>query len=353
MAAYAARAGLTPIVLIPQGKIAAGKMAQAIVHGAQLIMVRGNFDHCLQLARAARRGLPGRPGQLGQPGPARRARRPPRSRSSTSSATPPTVHVLPVGNAGNIAAYWKGYREYADLGRATTQAGDARLPGRGRRAAGDRRAVPRPRDQGDRDPDRQPRVVEARRGRPRRVRWPVRGASATRRSWPRSASSPPATACSSSRRRQPGSPGCSPTSRRASPTPGSTVVITVTGHGLKDIDTALEASGRWSTPSSTPTSTQAAAAAGLRLSCVTFVHGPGHGRRAGHRRQPRPGLRLPRARARPARRGHRPRCAGSRARRSRSPARAPTTCRATSPTWSCGRCGRRSTRWGRSRPACG
>src|SRR4029078_10362364 len=51
MSAYAARAGLNPIVLIPEGKIAAGKMAQAIVHGALVVMVRGNFDHCLQLAR--------------------------------------------------------------------------------------------------------------------------------------------------------------------------------------------------------------------------------------------------------------------------------------------------------------
>ena len=48
MAAYAARAGVKPLVLVPQGKIAAGKLAQAIVHGAQVIMVRGNFDDCLR-----------------------------------------------------------------------------------------------------------------------------------------------------------------------------------------------------------------------------------------------------------------------------------------------------------------
>jgi threonine synthase len=51
MAAYAARAGVKPLVLVPQGKIAAGKLAQAIVHGAQVIMVRGNFDDCLRLSR--------------------------------------------------------------------------------------------------------------------------------------------------------------------------------------------------------------------------------------------------------------------------------------------------------------
>ena len=53
MAAYAARAGLKPLVLVPEGKIAAGKMAQAIMHGAQVIMVRGNFDDCLRLSPRA------------------------------------------------------------------------------------------------------------------------------------------------------------------------------------------------------------------------------------------------------------------------------------------------------------
>ena len=55
MAAYAARAGLKPLVLVPEGKISAGKMAQAIIHGAQVIMVRGNFDNCLQIARGLSR----------------------------------------------------------------------------------------------------------------------------------------------------------------------------------------------------------------------------------------------------------------------------------------------------------
>ena len=52
MTAYAAKAGLTPIVLVPHGKIAAGKMAQAVMHGAEVIQVRGGFDECLQLSRA-------------------------------------------------------------------------------------------------------------------------------------------------------------------------------------------------------------------------------------------------------------------------------------------------------------
>ena len=71
MAAYAAKAGLKPLVLVPEGKIAAGKMAQAILHGAQVIMVRGNFDDCLAHGQGPGLGLPGRAGQLGQPGAAR------------------------------------------------------------------------------------------------------------------------------------------------------------------------------------------------------------------------------------------------------------------------------------------
>ena len=173
MAAYAAQAGLKPLVLVPEGKIAAGKMAQAILHGAQVIMVRGNFDDCLGLAAGARLGLPGRAGQLGQPGAARgpedrrvRDRRLPRRRPRL----PPAAGRQRRQHLGVLA----GLRAVRRPRRGHQDAGDARLPGRGRRAAGDRRAVPGPGDQGDRDPDRQPGVVEARRGGRRRVRRPVR-----------------------------------------------------------------------------------------------------------------------------------------------------------------------------------
>ena len=152
----------------------------------------------------------------------------------------PDYHLLPVGNAGNISAYWLGYTQYADLGVATKTPGDARLPGRGRGAAGDRRAVPGPGDPGHRDPDRQPGLVEARRGRARRVRRPVRRRSPTTRSWPPSASSPsrdgvfvePASAA--------GVAGLLQELAGGESYRGSTVAITVTGHGLKDTATALE-----------------------------------------------------------------------------------------------------------------
>ena len=128
-------------------------------------MVRGNFDDCLRARRGAGRGS--------YPVALVNSVNPVRLEGQKTAAfeivdflgDAPDVHLLPVGNAGNISAYWLGYEQYADARPRHPQAADARLPGRGRRAAGDRRAVPRPRDQGHRDPDRQPRLVEAGRGR--------------------------------------------------------------------------------------------------------------------------------------------------------------------------------------------
>ncbi|HEU4566672.1 MAG TPA: threonine synthase [Marmoricola sp.] len=118
MAAYAARAGIKPLVLVPQGKIAAGKLAQAIVHGAQVIMVRGNFDDCLRVSR----GLAAQ-----YPVALVNSVNPMRLQGQKTAAfeivdvlgDAPDVHVLPVGNAGNISAYWLGYREARDAGDAT------------------------------------------------------------------------------------------------------------------------------------------------------------------------------------------------------------------------------------------
>src|SRR6266550_2233028 len=83
-AAYAARAGLTCAVLIPEGHIALGKLAQALIHGAKVLQVRGNFDQALSIVR------------------------------ELSERAPVTVV-----NSGNITAFWKGYREYQDAGKCT------------------------------------------------------------------------------------------------------------------------------------------------------------------------------------------------------------------------------------------
>ena len=118
MSAYAARAGLTPIVLMPEGKIAAGKMAQAIVHGALIVMVRGNFDHCLDLARTLSWNYP--VALVNSVNPVRlQGQKTAAFEIVDFLGDAPDVHVLPVGNAGNITAYWLGYEQYAALGRTT------------------------------------------------------------------------------------------------------------------------------------------------------------------------------------------------------------------------------------------
>ena len=169
-AAYAVRAGMVCAVLVPQGKIALGKMGQALVHGARILQVDGNFDDCLALAREARGRLPGGAGQLGQPGSGSRARRPPRSRSWTRSATPPTSTACRSGNAGNITAYWKGYKEYAADGVAsrTPRMWGFQACGAAPIVRGE--AVKDAADHRHRDPDRQPRLLGSGRRRAGRVR---------------------------------------------------------------------------------------------------------------------------------------------------------------------------------------
>jgi threonine synthase len=110
-AAYAVRAGMVCAVLVPQGKIAVGKMAQALVHGARLLQVDGNFDDCLELARKL---------AIDYPVALVNSVNPDRIEGQKTAAfeicdllgRAPDIHCIPVGNAGNITAYWKGYREY-------------------------------------------------------------------------------------------------------------------------------------------------------------------------------------------------------------------------------------------------
>jgi len=117
-AAYAAKAGLTCAVLVPRGNIALGKLAQALVHGARLLQVDGNFDDCLELVRKLAVDYPV---ALVNSVNADRLEGQKTAAFEVVDALgdAPDVHCLPVGNAGNIVAYWKGYTEYAALRRAT------------------------------------------------------------------------------------------------------------------------------------------------------------------------------------------------------------------------------------------
>jgi len=117
-AAYAAHAGLTCAVVLPHGKIAAGKLAQAIVHGAQLLAVDGNFDDCLRIVRELAEAYP--VALVNSVNPFRlQGQKTAAFEVVDALGDAPDLHVLPVGNAGNISAYWMGYREYATDGPAT------------------------------------------------------------------------------------------------------------------------------------------------------------------------------------------------------------------------------------------
>jgi threonine synthase len=110
-AAYAAKGGLTCAVLVPDGKIALGKMAQALVHGARLLQVTGNFDDCLNLCRDLSEHYPVT--LVNSVNPFRiEGQKTAAFEIVDVLGGAPDVHCLPVGNAGNITAYWKGYQEY-------------------------------------------------------------------------------------------------------------------------------------------------------------------------------------------------------------------------------------------------
>jgi threonine synthase len=112
-AAYAARAGLTCAVLVPRGKIAIGKLAQALVHGAKLLQVEGSFDDCLELARKLAADFP--VALVNSVNPDRlQGQKTAAFEIVDALGGAPDVHCLPVGNAGNITAYWMGYQEYSD-----------------------------------------------------------------------------------------------------------------------------------------------------------------------------------------------------------------------------------------------
>ncbi len=111
-AAYATRAGMGCAVLIPQGKIAAGKLAQAVMHGATIVQVDGNFDDCLELARKTTATY-AEIGLVNSVNPVRiEGQKTAAFEIVDVLGRAPDLHFLPVGNAGNITAYWKGYGEY-------------------------------------------------------------------------------------------------------------------------------------------------------------------------------------------------------------------------------------------------
>jgi len=261
MAAYAAKAGLKPLVLVPEGKIAAGKMAQAIMHGAQVIMVRGNFDACLALARQLAWEYPVE--LVNSVNPVRLEGQKTASFEIVDFlGDAPDVHLLPVGNAGNIAAYWLGYCQYAQLGLASKT---PRM--RGFQAEGAAPLVT-----GEPFPDPETKATAIRVGNP--ASWKLAEAAVAESDGRFEAVSDdqilsaqrelashdgvfvePASAA--------GIAGLLADVAAGESFAGLTVAVTVTGHGLKDTATALEGMGPIVDTVVDADVTAAAAAAGL------------------------------------------------------------------------------------------
>ena len=121
-AAYAARAGLNAVVLLPRGKVAPGKVAQAIVYGAQVVSVQTNFDGALDIARALSREYGA--ALVNSVNPHRIAGQMTGAFEICDElGDAPEVLALPVGNGGNVTAYWKGFREYTRAQRAPRMIG--------------------------------------------------------------------------------------------------------------------------------------------------------------------------------------------------------------------------------------
>jgi threonine synthase len=117
-AAYAARARIPAVVILPAGKIASGKLVQAVAYGARIVAIEGNFDDALRLVREL--GNRGEIAVVNSINPDRIAGQKTAAYEIIDElGDAPRIHILPVGNAGNISAYWAGYREYADAGKAT------------------------------------------------------------------------------------------------------------------------------------------------------------------------------------------------------------------------------------------
>jgi threonine synthase len=244
-AAYAARAGLDCAVLVPRGNIALGKLAQALAHGARLLEVDGYFDDCLELVRKLADDYP--VALVNSINPERlQGQKTAAFEIVDELGDAPDVHCLPVGNAGNIAAYWLGYREYADAG----------VSGKTPRMLGYQAAGAAPIVHGRPVPDPETIATAIRIGNP--ASWHLADAASAESgglidavtdeqilaayrllSEQEGVFAEPASAA--------GVAGLLQASEAGQVAAGSVVVCTLTGHGLKDPDTAVQGARRATT----------------------------------------------------------------------------------------------------------
>jgi threonine synthase len=241
-AAFAARAGLRAFVIVPKGSVALGKLSQAAIHGAKVLMVDGNFDQALTIVR-----------QIAERHPVTLVNsvNPFRLEGQKTGAfeicdqlgRAPDYHLIPVGNAGNITAYWRGYREYHRAGRVKELPRMVGLQAAGAAPIYENRVIEEPRTV----------ATAIKIGNP--ASWgPALEAMKDSRGWidivtdeeilrayrllahEEGIFMEPASAATVA--------GLIKLVKAGRFEPGSTLVLTLTGHGLKDPDTALESASR-------------------------------------------------------------------------------------------------------------
>jgi threonine synthase len=241
-AAFAARAGLRAFVMVPKGSVALGKLSQAAIHGAKVLMVDGSFDQALTIVR-----------QIAERHPVTLVNsvNPFRLEGQKTGAfeicdqlgRAPDYHLIPVGNAGNITAYWRGYREYHRAGRVKELPRMVGLQAAGAAPIYENRVIEEPRSV----------ATAIKIGNP--ASWgPALEAMKDSRGWidivtdeeilrayrllahEEGIFMEPASAATVA--------GLIKLVKAGRFEPGSTLVLTLTGHGLKDPDTALESASR-------------------------------------------------------------------------------------------------------------
>ena len=241
-AAFAARAGIRAFVMVPKGSVALGKLSQAAIHGAKVLMVDGNFDQALTIVRQIAERYPVT--LVNSVNPFRlEGQKTGAFEVCDQLGRAPDYHLIPVGNAGNITAYWRGYREYHRAGRVEELPRMVGFQAAGAAPIYENRVIEEPRTV----------ATAIKIGNP--ASWgPALEAMKDSRGWidivtdeeilrayrllahEEGIFMEPASAATVA--------GLIKLVKSGRFEPGSTLVLTLTGHGLKDPDTALESASR-------------------------------------------------------------------------------------------------------------
>jgi threonine synthase len=241
-AAYAARAGIRAFVMVPKGAVAIGKLSQAAIHGAKVLSVDGNFDQALALVTEIANTHPVT--LVNSINPFRlEGQKTAAFEVVDQLGRAPDYHLIPVGNAGNITAYWRGYREYHQAGKAKERPRMVGFQAAGAAPIYENRVIPEPKTVATAirigNPANWGLAVEAMKDSGGFIEVVTdEEILAAYRLLAREEGifMEPASAASVA--------GFVKMVKQGRFEPGSTLVLTLTGHGLKDPDTALESASR-------------------------------------------------------------------------------------------------------------